>query len=192
MAFLSAALAAALLPVLSHVEGRFLFPAFALGLVPAAGGWAWLRSRAERGWPRSKAPERILTALIAVAVAAAGAWHLKLQRVRLDEAAMRRDAAAWAKANLPPGPMLALEPGIPFWSGHPYRAIPMGHPDAVLAFARAQRAAALSFEDPNDLERLPYLAPFREDPPPSGFRLLHRLERPGVGYVKLFAIEPAP
>jgi hypothetical protein len=147
---------------------------------------------AERSWPRSKAPERILTVLIAAAVAAAGAWHLKPQRARLEEAAMRRDAAAWAKENLPPGPVLALEPGIPYWSGHPYRAIPMGEPDAVLAFARAQKAAAFSFEDPNDLERLPLLEPFRVDPPPAGFRLLHRIERPGVGYVKLFAVEPAP
>ena len=105
---------------------------------------------------------------------------------------MRREAAAWAREHLPTGPVLALEPGIPFWSGHAYRAIPMGGPDAVLAYARAQRAAALSFEDPNDLERLPLLEPFKGEQPPPGFRLLYRLARPGVGYVKFFAIEPAP
>ena len=50
----------------------------------------------------------------------------------------------------------------------------------------------MSFEDPNDLERLPLLAPFQSDPPPAGFRLLHEVRREGVGSAKLFAIEPAP
>ena len=190
--FLAAAVAAALLPIVSHVEGRFLFPAFALALFPAAAGWVWLVAAARRAWPGSKGPAYVLSVAIALAVAAAGATHLKAQTARLEEAAMRRDAAAWAKENLPPGPVLALEPGIPFWSGHPYRAIPMGGPDAVLAFARAQKAAAVSFEDPNDLERLPLLAPFQSDPPPAGFRLLHEVRREGVGSAKLFAIEPAP
>ena len=49
-----------------------------------------------------------------------------------------------------------------------------------------------SIEDPNDLERLPLMEPFRSHEPPTGFRLLYRLDRPDVGYVKFFAIEPAP
>jgi hypothetical protein len=190
--FLACALATALFPVVSHVEGRFLFPAFALALWPAAAGWTWLVGEARRAWPRSAVPAYVLWVLIAVAVAAAGATHLKAQHARLAEAAMRRDAAAWARDNLPAGPVLALEPGIPFWSGHAYRAIPMGGPEAVLAFARAQKAAAFSFEDPNDLERLPLLAPFRADTPPAGFRLLHEVKRSGVGSAKLFAVDPAP
>jgi len=192
MLFLAAAFAATLLPVVSHVEGRFLFPAFAIGLVPAAAGWAWLVSAARRAWPRSKVPAYVLSGLIALAVAAAGATHLRPQTERVEKALMRRDAAKWARTHLGPGPVLALEPGVPFWSEHPYRAIPMGGPDAVLAYARAQKAAALSFEDPNDLERLPLLAPFSSDPPPPGFRLVHQRVRRGVGRIRFFAIEPAP
>jgi hypothetical protein len=182
LAFLSLAGVASLAPALSHLESRFFYPLFSLVLISGIGAWAWLRE--------TRLGRPLTDTLLTLTVLVATVPNLAPQTARLAKADLRRAAASWCRQHLAPGPILALGPGVPYWSQAPYRAIPMAAPEVIHEYARSQGAVALAFEE-SDLARLPMLEPFRADPVPQGFRLVHTESEGSTDTVRIFAIEDA-
>lgn len=188
--FLAALVPAVAAPLLSHVEARFLLPGLALLLVPAAAGWGVLDRLLGTLRGGGARPLRAAAHVALVASIALAGWtHTSLQRSRFERSSAQEAAGAWAARHVAEGPLLAVEPAIPYWAGRPYRPIPAAGPDAIHDYARAVGATGLVIEVPRDAYRVPALAPFLETPPPPGFRPLPRDEDGSDGSIRFFAIE---
>lgn len=186
--FLATLAVLSLVPVASHIEARFLFEAFAVGLIFCAVGWGYVDRRTRR-LPRGGALLAAVAHLaIAGAVLAAGLAHPLGGDPRPQRMSFLR--AQVGTVALPNGGMLAVQPQFPFVAGRPYRPIPLGEPEDVRAFARAQGAATLVVEGRRDLERRPSLARLATDDLPEGFRRIHTAPHPDGGDFQIFALDP--
>ncbi|HZN56265.1 MAG TPA: glycosyltransferase family 39 protein [Candidatus Polarisedimenticolaceae bacterium] len=181
---------AALSPVVSHLESRFYLVPFGLGTVLAAGGWAALGNalaRSHRG--RLDAVLRVAAQAVVIAgIAISGLRHEPPQlpaRARID--LLRREGAALS-ALLPTGPVLAIQPHLPYWAGHPYRPIPAASPSAILDYARSQGARGLALEGARDLEQRPDLEWLVRDDRPPEFRIVRRTPHSSGGELLVFEI----
>lgn len=190
LGYLASLAAVAFAPALSHVEARFLYLPFALGLVVSAGGWGWLARRLPL--PRGGAARVVRVAVhvgIALAIAYTGVRrHHMGHSGRFQVASFRKALAPVVARELPPGPILAVQMHVPFWAGRPYRPIPVGDIGVVLDYARSEGAAGLVFDDKNDLPRRPHLSVLMQDPPPDGLRLVLSRPLPEGGEVRVFAL----
>ena len=181
--------AATLAPIVSHVEGRFFYAPFALGLALAAGGWGWIAARlvAAGGLAGVLLRAGVHVAL-AAAVAASGVRHTDGVVEPLAREAVHRAIAADVARIAGDGPVLAVQGNVPFWARRPYRAIPIGDPAVVFDYARAQGASCLVLEGDRDLERRPQLAPLARDPAPAGFVLELTRPAPQGGELRVFRL----
>lgn len=171
--FLLLALAGSLTPVLSHVERRFLYVAFALILIPAAAGWTTLARVAGRAaGPLARTATGVGLTLL---VLWAGIAHFQGQR-RPPEVMITQNKAAAMLASGPAGPVLAVQPAVPYRAGRMFRYLPVAAPEAVLEFARAQGATQILLEGDRDLYLRPDLAPLLESDSVPGFQLAHTME----------------
>jgi len=193
LVYLLSLAAASLAPVLSHVEARFLYLPFAFGLVASAAGWGWLVGRLSllRGAGGRITRLAVHAGLVAV-VASSGLHHHAGHRERFQRSSFRKELAPLVAQELPPGPILAVQMHVPYWSGRPYRPIPVGEIGIVLDYARSQEAVGIVLDSARDLQRRPHLAALFEQPPPPGLRLLHTRRLPEGGEVRLFALSPVP
>ena len=187
LAFLVVSFAGSLAPFASHVEERFLYAPFALGLAVAALGWGALH-RSLRHHPLSRAG--VHAALLGATALSVARHPFPDREARAEFDAQRRLGAELARL-LPPGPVLAVRPAIPYWARHPYRPIPLGRPEDVLAFARAQGAVALVLETRDDSRRRPELAPLLSDPLPAGFEPLVERAEPNGESMRVLLIAPS-
>jgi len=190
--FLALMGAAMLAPIASHVEARFLYAPFVLGLVVAASGWGWLAARLLPVGGRG-ATGRALCAGVSLALAAgvavSGVGHTDGSLEPRAREALHRGIAGEVARAAGSGPVLSVQANVPFWAGRPYRPIPVGPPAIVLDYARAQGAACLVLEGNRDLSRRPELAPLAHDPPPAGFRLVSARPALQGGELRVFRIE---
>jgi hypothetical protein len=180
-------LAASLAPVASHVEGRFLYTAFALALLPAAAGWRALdRLAARRG-----AVVRTAVSLGLMALVAGAGWVHALGMRRPPAVPETQRAAAAALSGAAPGAVLAVQPYVAYQAGRPYRLLPVATLTAVRDYAAAQGATAFVLEGDRDLALRPHLQPLMADPPPPGFRLLFDRHDPRGGRLRVVALDGA-
>jgi 4-amino-4-deoxy-L-arabinose transferase-like glycosyltransferase len=193
LAYLATLAAASLAPVLSHLEARFLYLPFAFGLVVAAAGWGvldrWLA--AWRGSGRKIARPVIHLTLIAL-VAFSAPRHHTGHDARFQRSSYRQDLGPRIAAQLPPGPILAVQMHIPYWAGRPYRAIPVGDVERVIEYARSQGAAGLFFDTAADLSRRPHLHALLDEPPPPGLRFVFSEPLPDGEKALVFVLSEAP
>jgi 4-amino-4-deoxy-L-arabinose transferase-like glycosyltransferase len=187
LAFLAWIFAGTLAPFASHVEERFLYAPFAVGLAVAALGWGALDRSIRGSLPSRIVAHSVLLAAIALAVAR---HPFPGHDARAEFLAQRRLGSEIARA-LPPGPVLAVRPAVPYWAHRPYRPIPLGRPEDVLAFARAQGAVAIVLEAREDSRRRPELAPLLGDTPPEGFRTVLDAPEAGGAPMRVLRILPA-
>ena len=186
-----------LAPLLSHIEARFLYAPFALGLVAATGGWAWIAARllaigdSNRGDARGLVIASGAWIVLAAGVAMSGVRHTDGIVEPIAREALHRSLAKDVARLAGGRPVLAVQSNLPFWSGCPYRPIPVGSPHVVLDYARAQGASCLVLEGTRDLRRRPELEPLLSDPPPPGYRLELLRPAPQGGELRVFRIEPA-
>jgi hypothetical protein len=89
---------------------------------------------------------------------------------------------------LPPGPIMAVRPHIPFWAGRPYAPLPILDVAGLLSFARVHDVHALVFQVPYDLRIRPELQPLTAAVPPPGFTRLDRQPIAGGGELLLFRL----
>jgi 4-amino-4-deoxy-L-arabinose transferase-like glycosyltransferase len=185
---------AALSPVLSHIEARFLYLPFAVGLIVSAGGWGWIASRLSALRGRGAGIARIAVHVgIASLVASSAFHHHTGHDARYRRSWFRQQFAAHASRELPPGPILAVQMHVPYWAGRPYRAIPVGDADVLLDYARSQGAVGVFFDSTEDLRRRPHLRTLLEDPPPAGLLLVVVEPLPdNAGEVRLFEVVSEP
>jgi len=183
---------ATLAPILSHVEARFLYAPFVLGLAVAAGGWGWIAARlfAVAGLP-GRALRAGASVALAAGVAVSGVRHTDGLVEPRGREALHREIAQEVGAVAGTGPVLAVQQNVPFWAGRPYRAIPIGDPSVVLDYARAQGASCLVLEGDRDFDRRPGLRRLEEGPLPPGFRLVLAKPSPQGGELRLFRLESA-
>jgi hypothetical protein len=194
--YLAAMAAVSLAPLLSHIESRFLYAPFVLGLPFAACGWGWIavHLRAVRvgdGAVLGRALSAVVHVALAALVLASGLGHTDGTVEPLGREALHRAIAAEVANTAAGGPVLAVQMNVPFRAGCPYRPIPVGPLPVVLDYARAQGASCLVLEGDRDLERRPELAPLEQDPPPAGFRLELTRSTPRGGTLRVFRIERA-
>jgi hypothetical protein len=190
--FLSLMGAATLTPLFSHIEARFLYAPFVLGLAISAGGWGWVAARlAAADSPAGRALSTCVHLALAFGVVATGVRHPDGAVDPLARTALHREIAAQVAQVAGEGPVLAIQMNAPFWAGRAYRALPIGPPQVVLDYARAQGASCLVLEGEHDLARRPELAPLVQDPPPAGFE--QALVRPSLegGELRVFRIGSA-
>jgi hypothetical protein len=197
--------AGAVAPILSHLEGRFLYTPFALGLVVAAGGWSWLDGRlrnlpgsrpdrdddrSRRGVPGGRPIARIAIHLgLGWMVLAAGMAHAFMLRFQPEVLAVQQEVAALLE-QAPPGALMVIQPHLAYHAGRAYRMLPMGPPSTVLDYARATGASLLALEGSRDLGLRPGLLDSGGGMPPAGFRLLLEKPDPRGGTVQVFALTP--
>lgn len=190
--------AASFAPLFSHIEARFLYAPFALGLTVAAGGWGWIAARllGAGGAPGlAVRAVRAVGAAIHVAlvagVAASGVGHTDGVVEPLARQALHKEIAAEIARVAGDGPVLAVQGNAPFWAERPYRAVPIGSPSIVLDYAHAQAATCLVLEGDRDLRRRPELDPLTHEPAPPGFHLVLKRPSPQGGDLRVFRIESA-
>ncbi len=184
--FLAALFGIGLLPVVTNLEERFLYPPFAAGLALAAHGWGEVDRRAAARVPSFL---RIaLHGLLLLGVAAWGLTHRMSETPKLAPELAQRALAERAARTLPPGPLMAVRPHVPFWAGRRYAPLPILDPGGVLAFARLHGVQALVFQVPYDLKIRPQLQPLTADVPPAGFTRLDREPIAGGGELLLFRL----
>jgi hypothetical protein len=197
--------AGAVAPILSHLEGRFLYTPFALGLVVAAGGWGWLdgklrglldnRTGRDDGTRRGGFPGRRPMARVPIhlglgaMVLAAGIAHSFMLRFPPEIIAVRQEVAA-SLEQVAPGALLAVQPHLAYHAGRAYRMLPVGPPSTVLDYARASGASLLVMEGSRDLRLRPDLMELGGEAPPRGFRLLLERPDPRGGTMRVFALTP--
>jgi len=179
--FLAVLTALTLVPVASHIEARFLYELFAVQVLFAANGWAWIDRCARLPYLRPLSRVAVTTIVLAV-----GLGHPLGGDPRPERIAFLRTEAA--RVQLPKGAMMAVQPQFPFIAGRRYRAIPLGTPEDVLEYGLANGATTLVFEGDRDLERRPALSALLTDALPNGFRLLHSEPYPDGGELRVFAI----
>ena len=189
-------IAAALAPLLSHIESRFLYPGFALLLLPAASGWAWLARILLPGGRGRIAPGRRLVvagtihlALLAL-LARDGVAHAGTLARDPDLVRAERSLAAAVSAG-PPGPLLARLPFVAFHARRPHVTLPLGTAEQVRAFMEQRGASLLVLEGALELESRPELAPFAAASPPPGFREIVTLPHPQGGMLRLLQLDSA-
>jgi len=190
--FLALMGAAMLAPIVSHVEARFLYAPFVLGLVVAACGWGWIGARllaVGRGGATGRALCAGASLALGAGVAVSGVGHTDGSLEPRAREALHRGIAGEVARAAGSGPVLSVQANVPFWAGRPYRPIPVGPPGVVLDYARAQGAACLVLEGSRDLSRRPELAPLAHDPPPAGFRLVSARPALQGGELRVFRIE---
>ena len=185
---------ASLAPLSSHVEARFLFMPYTIGLVIAAAGWGVVaRALAAprsplRSWPWVRVTVHLA---IAAGVSVAGYVH----EGRDPGAGPRADflqAQGKALAASQAGPMLAIAPDVPYWAGCPYRPIPFSDAAGILDYARAQGATRLVLEQARDVDARPDLAWMAAADRPAAFQLVSSSPHPNGGKLLVFDIAPAP
>ncbi|HEX5041533.1 MAG TPA: hypothetical protein VFV75_01440 [Candidatus Polarisedimenticolaceae bacterium] len=184
--FLAALFAIGLLPILTNLEERFLYAPFAAGLALAAHGWGEI----DRG-AASRLPPLLRAALhgaLLLGVAAGGLTHRMSETPKLAPDQAQRALAERAARTLPPGPLMAVRPHIPFWAGRRYAPLPILDPAGVLAFARVHGVEALVFQVPYDVRIRPELQGLTGDLPPPGFTRLDREPIEGGGELLLFRL----
>jgi hypothetical protein len=182
--------AGGLTPLLSHVEGRFLYAVHALSLLWAAGGWAWLDWRLAGWWGRRRWPLRLaLGAVIGAALLHAGHEHVVNMRSDPEILTAQR-LAATAVATAPPGGVLGIEPDLAYRAGRPFRMLPVGPPATVHAFARAQGATLIALEGRRDEQLRPHLPEMAMGEPPPGFTLLYSAPDPRGGRLRVYGLAP--
>jgi 4-amino-4-deoxy-L-arabinose transferase-like glycosyltransferase len=186
LVFLAWIFAGTLAPFASHVEERFLYAPFAVGLAAAAVGWGALDRPIRRSVPARIGAHSMLLAATALAVAR---HPFPGRDARAELLAQKRLGSEIAR-GLPPGPVLAVRPAVPYWAHRPYRPIPLGRPEDVLAFARTQGAVAIVLEAREDSRRRPELAPLLGDSPPEGFQTV--LDLPEAGGVAMRVLRILP
>ena len=168
--FMATAVVACLVPVASHIEGRFLYAPFAFALVFAAVGWAAIDDRLRTSM-RLRQP--LARGAIHAALLAAVAYGLFLHPMRgrsaLAALAAQRELGTELDRALPPSPVLAVRPGVPYWARRPYAPLPVGRPEDVLAFAQSLGASAVVLELPSDASRRPEMMSLVTGPAPPGF-----------------------
>jgi 4-amino-4-deoxy-L-arabinose transferase-like glycosyltransferase len=191
LAFLAWIFAGTLAPFASHVEERFLYAPFAVGLAVAAVGWGALDRPMRHNLPARIGAHSVLLAAVALAVVR---HPFPGRDARAEFRAQRRLGSEIAR-ELPPGPVLAVRPAVPYWARRPYLPIPLGRPEDVLVYARTQGAVAIILETREDSRRRPELAPLLGDRPPEGFETV--LDAPEAGgapmrVLRILAEAPAP
>ena len=129
----------------------------------------------------------VLIALVALAFR-----HHAGHEARYQRSKYRQELAPRIAGRLPPGPILAVQMHIPYWTGRPYRAIPIGELDLVIEYARSQGAVGLFFDGPADLIRRPHLDILLDEHVPPELQLVHSESRPGGQEVRLFALSVVP
>jgi len=168
--FMATATVACLVPIASHIEGRFLYAPFAFALVLAAVGWAAIDGglRASR---HLRHP--VVRGVIHAAVLAAVAFGLHNHPMRGRDAraslSAQRSLGLDLDRALPVAPVLAVRPGVPYWARRPYAPLPVGRPEDVLAFAKSVGASAVVLELPSDATRRPEMMALVTGPAPPGF-----------------------
>jgi 4-amino-4-deoxy-L-arabinose transferase-like glycosyltransferase len=188
LAFAAFVLLVSLTPVLSHLEPRFFYPPYALGLLVAAAGASALSSWGGAArWRRALSVA--VTALVVALLARDGWRHPTGAATEPARERPLKELAALVRGKVPPGRMLAVQPAFPYLVGRPYLALPLGSPEEVLTFARANDACSLVLEGARDLKRRPELGALLTDPPPAGFHLLSASEHPEGGTLRVFAVE---
>jgi hypothetical protein len=184
--FLTALFGIGLLPIVTNLEERFLYPPFAAGLALAAHGWGEVDRRAA-----SRFPPLLRVAvhgLLLLGVAAWGVTHRMSETPKLAPERAQRALGVRAGSMLPPGPIMAVRPHIPFWAGRPYAPLPILDVAGLLSFARVHDVHALVFQVPYDLRIRPELQPLTAAVPPPGFTRLDRQPIAGGGELLLFRL----
>ncbi|MCZ6833292.1 MAG: glycosyltransferase family 39 protein [Acidobacteria bacterium] len=189
--FLLLVLAGSLVPVVSHVERRFLYLAFGLTLLPAAAGWQSLaRLVARAAGRRARLAQAVVSAVLLLLVLGAGLANARVQQRPVEQyRALEKAAAALAKG--PPGAVLAVQPAVAYLAGRPFRLLPVAKPAAVLDYARAQGATQIILEGSRDLTVRPALEGLSNGSPPPGYTLTHAMDDPRGGQALIFALDTA-
>ncbi len=174
-----------LAPAASHLESRFLMTTFAASCLLAARGWAAL-DRGLARTPRLRAPAH---AAIAAGIVASTLSHATICPRPLADDALYREAGAVIARTVPPGPLLATRPHVPWFADRPYRRLPLGGGESAAEYFRNVGAAGIVINVPNESKRRADLGPLLELPPPHGFRLLARIEGEGGREVRVLVPE---
>jgi 4-amino-4-deoxy-L-arabinose transferase-like glycosyltransferase len=178
-----------LVPILSHIEDRFLLPGVAFACVLAGRGWAVLDFRLSRwsGWRRGlRAP--IHLGLLAGILASTWAHGSVCSRPLRQEDLYRRAAASLAGAP-DGGPVLAVHPHVAWFADRPYRRLPLGGADAARDYGRAVGATAVVLNLPTDRERRADLGELLDLPPPPGFRVRARVQNDDGAEIRILEFE---
>jgi len=203
LGFLFLLTAGAVAPILSHLEGRFLYTPFALGLVVAAGGWGWLDGKLrnlsgnrpgrdggtrQAGFPGGWRIARVSIHLgLGAMVLASGIAHALMLRFPPEILAVQQEVATLIE-EAPPGALMAVQPNLAYHAGRAYRMLPVGPPSTVLDYARASGASLLAMEGNHDLQLRPDLNELGGETSPRGFRLLLERPDPRGGAMRVFAL----
>ncbi|HET9301122.1 MAG TPA: glycosyltransferase family 39 protein, partial [Candidatus Polarisedimenticolaceae bacterium] len=184
--FLAALFGIGLLPIVTNLEERFLYPPFAAGLALAAHGWGEVDRRAA-----ARLPSFLRIALHGVLLLGVAAWgltHRMSETPKLAPEIAQRALAERAARTLPPGPLMAVRPHVPFWAGRRYAPLPIVDPADVLAFARLHGVRALVLQVPYDVRIRPELQSLTAAVPPPGFTRVDREPIGGGGELLLFRL----
>lgn len=185
------ALFAALTPFASHIEDRFFYLPFTLGLVVSAAGWGALAgglSRVQRSSKAASAVRFAAHAALAGAVALSASRHEGNRAEAIARAEFLNESASDLRATLAPGPVLAVEPHFPYLAGRPYRPLPFASRQGILDYAKSQGASALVVEGRRDLSGRPDLAWLAAEGPDSKFQLVRSVPHPSGGDLLIFEL----
>jgi 4-amino-4-deoxy-L-arabinose transferase-like glycosyltransferase len=178
-----------LAPLASHVEDRFFYAPFAIGIILAAAGWGDLAALAARWrWPRIV--QLGVHALIAAAIVTSGVRHEGYRLPAIARAGLLHDEAVDLRDKLPPGPVMAVSQHFPYWAGRLYRPIPVASLEGVFDYARSQGARTLVLEADRDMEARPELAWLLAPNRPAFLHVVRDVTRPHAGRLLVFEIEP--
>jgi 4-amino-4-deoxy-L-arabinose transferase-like glycosyltransferase len=189
LAFLTGAGLVSLLPLVSHIEGRFLLPGFVLACAAGGRGWAALELSLARVFRRRSWIRPTFHGVVFVGIAASTFSHARVCPRPLDRERLYREAGAVLERVSEEGPVLAVLPHVPWFGNRPYLRLPLGGPGVVSDFARSAGAERVGIHLPYDRKRRRDRGPLLETEPPPGYRRIACIEGSAGDQVLVLAVD---